>query len=77
LQERDQLILFLKGKGIQSMFHYPGLHTSPFYLKTNAGATSLMNAEKFSDCLLRLPLFVELSLDKIEYITTMIFEFYK
>jgi dTDP-4-amino-4,6-dideoxygalactose transaminase len=31
-QERDQLITHLKEKGVLSVFHYQGLHKSPYYL---------------------------------------------
>ena len=51
IAERDALILFLKNKDVQSMFHYPGLHTSPYYLATGENTFELKNAEKFSACL--------------------------
>jgi dTDP-4-amino-4,6-dideoxygalactose transaminase len=77
LRERDALILFLKDKGVQSMFHYPGLHTSPFYISTHKHATVLENAEQFSDCLVRLPLYVELDDEKINFIIRLICEFFE
>jgi dTDP-4-amino-4,6-dideoxygalactose transaminase len=76
LSERDKLILFLKEKGVQSMFHYPGLHLSPFYLSSHGKAEVLVNTEKFSDCLLRLPLYVELEEEKINFIISLINEFF-
>ncbi len=77
LQQRDELIFFLKEKGIQSMFHYPGLHLSPFYLSSHSKAEVLVNTEKFSDCLLRLPLYVELEKEKINFIISLIEEFFQ
>jgi len=77
LTQRDKLILFLKEKGVQSMFHYPGLHTSPFYLNTHNNVVVLKNAEYFSNCLLRLPLYVELTEEKINFITGLIYEFFE
>jgi dTDP-4-amino-4,6-dideoxygalactose transaminase len=77
LSERDKLVLFLKEKGIQSMFHYPGLHLSPFYLSSHDKAEILVNTEKFSDCLLRLPLYIELEKEKINFIISLINEFFQ
>jgi dTDP-4-amino-4,6-dideoxygalactose transaminase len=77
LQQRNELILFLKDNGVQSMFHYPGLHTSPFYLQTYGSAGILKNAEKFSDCLLRLPLYVEMEEEKINHITGLVYKFFE
>jgi dTDP-4-amino-4,6-dideoxygalactose transaminase len=77
LTERDELIFFLKEKGVQSMFHYPGLHLSPFYLSSYGKAEVLVNTEKFSDCLLRLPLYVELEKEKINFIISLINEFFQ
>ena len=77
LQQRDELILFLKEKEVQSMFHYPGLHLSPFYLSNHFKTETLVNTEKFSDCLLRLPLYIELEEEKINFIISLIYEFFQ
>jgi dTDP-4-amino-4,6-dideoxygalactose transaminase len=75
LQQRNKIILFLKSNGIQAMFHYPGLHTSPFYLNMHGKIPALNNAEKFSDCLLRLPLYVELEKEDIRFVVSLISQF--
>jgi dTDP-4-amino-4,6-dideoxygalactose transaminase len=77
LDQRDELILFLKEQGVQSMFHYPGLHTSPFYLGNHEGEEVLKNAEQFSDCLVRIPLYVELEDEKINSIIRLIYDFFE
>jgi dTDP-4-amino-4,6-dideoxygalactose transaminase len=77
MQQRNALILFLKNNGVQSMFHYPGLHTSPFYLSKQGNGVELKNAEKFSDCLLRLPLYVEMEEEKINIVTQLIYQFFE
>ncbi len=74
--ERDELIFYLKENGVQSMFHYPGLHSSPFYKTNNEAQPVLPNAEKFAACLLRLPLFVELEDSAIETVCSYIHKFY-
>jgi dTDP-4-amino-4,6-dideoxygalactose transaminase len=77
LQQREELILFLKERGVQSMFHYPGLHTSPFYLSNQEHAAVLENAVQFSDNLVRLPLYVELNGEKINFIIQLIYDFFE
>jgi dTDP-4-amino-4,6-dideoxygalactose transaminase len=77
MQQRNALILFLKNNGVQSMFHYPGLHTSPFYLSKQGNDVELKNAEKFSDRLLRLPLYVEMGEEKINIVTQLIYQFFE
>jgi dTDP-4-amino-4,6-dideoxygalactose transaminase len=77
IQQRNALILFLKNNGVQSMFHYPGLHTSPFYLSKQGDGGELKNTEKFSDCLLRLPLYVEMEEEKISIIISLIYQFFE
>ena len=72
IEERKLLISFLKENGVLAVFHYLSLHKSHFYSKNNE-VEILKNCDKFSNCLLRLPLFYELEIDKqnsiIEYIT--------
>jgi dTDP-4-amino-4,6-dideoxygalactose transaminase len=58
--ERTRLIDFLKSKGILSVFHYQSLHKSDFFVKHHDGRI-LKQSDRYTDCLLRLPLFFELS----------------
>ena len=74
-QERDELILYLKKNQIQAVFHYQSLHRSPYYLNKHDGRV-LSNADRYSDCLLRLPLFYDLNLKEVDYISEKIIEFY-
>ncbi len=75
-QERDQLIEYLKKNEIQAVFHYQSLHKSPYYSTKHDGRL-LPNADRYSDCLVRLPLFFDLSLKDVDYISGKIIEFYK
>jgi dTDP-4-amino-4,6-dideoxygalactose transaminase len=75
--ERDGLILFLKDNGVEAMFHYPGLHTSPFYSDNFGKTKPLLNAEKFCNNLLRLPLYVELTTEQLKKVCEGIVLFYK
>ena len=76
LEERQQLIQALKQAGIMAVFHYLSLHKSPFYQNKHTGG-ELKNSDYFSDCLLRLPLYYELSETDIDSITSIIIRFYE
>lgn len=60
LDERSELIDHLKKYDIMAVFHYLPLHKSPYYCDRHDGRP-LSNAQRFSDCLLRLPFYYELS----------------
>ena len=76
LGEREGLIALLKSKGIYAVFHYLSLHASPFYKDKHDGR-SLPQSDRYSDCLVRLPLFYELTEDQVDFISETILEFYK
>lgn len=76
LEQRSALIDKLKSENIHSVFHYLSLHTSPYYLNKYSG-NELPHADSFSDCLLRLPMYFELSNEEIDKIISVIFSFYK
>lgn len=75
LAERDDLILFLKNKGIQATFHYQCLHKSPFYKKIK-NTSKLVHAEKHEKTLVRLPLYYALTDEEQTYIIQMVNTFY-
>ena len=61
-QLREEYIVRLAEKGILAVFHYQSLHKSEYIQnhQPEEYARHLPNAERFSDCLLRLPLFFDL-----------------
>jgi len=61
---RDDFISHMKSNGINAVFHYLSLHKSPFYHKHHDGR-ELHNSDYFSNCLVRLPLFVELDEQRV------------
>ena len=75
LETRTKLIEFLRINGILAVFHYLSLHKSPFYKNKHDGR-QLPNSDYFSDCLVRLPLFFELTLEQVSFITGKIVEFF-
>jgi dTDP-4-amino-4,6-dideoxygalactose transaminase len=58
-EQRDKLIEHLRNRGILAVFHYQSLHKSPFYEERHDGR-ELPNSDRYTDCLLRLPLYYEL-----------------
>ena len=72
--ERDRLIAYLKDRGINAVFHYLSLHKSPFYAERHDGRI-LENSDRYTDCLLRLPMYYELSLDECQFIIDTIHDF--
>lgn len=73
---RNDLIQHLKNAGIYAVFHYQSLHKSPFYLQNNA-FQNLPNSDRFTDCLLRLPMFYELTNEQVIFISSKIISFFK
>lgn len=75
LQERSLLIEYLKKQKIMAVFHYLSLHKSAYYSEKYQGKP-LANADRYSDCLLRLPMFYELTSDEQKLIIDSIHLFY-
>ncbi|MCB9184140.1 MAG: dTDP-4-amino-4,6-dideoxygalactose transaminase [Flavobacteriales bacterium] len=71
LETRTRLIQGLKEAGIMAVFHYQGLHRSPFYADRHDGRL-LPHCDAYSDRLVRLPLFADLSLQEVERICATI-----
>ncbi|MEP7169864.1 MAG: dTDP-4-amino-4,6-dideoxygalactose transaminase [Bacteroidota bacterium] len=76
LDERNQLIDYLKQKQIYPVFHYLSLHKSPFY-KNKHDNRVLKYADMFSDCLVRLPFYYELKDDDLAIVIAAIKTFYE
>lgn len=64
IEERTALIKKLKENDIQAVFHYLSLHSSPYYLDKHDGR-ELPNCDRYADCLVRLPLFFDLTNDEL------------
>ena len=74
--ERQELINYLKTKGITAVFHYLPLQESHFYKNKHDGRI-LENSDRYSNCLLRLPLFYELSDKEQNYIINEIINYFQ
>lgn len=64
IEYRSKVIATLMENGFHSVFHYISLHSSDYYQSKHDGRV-LVNSDKFTDCLLRLPLFFELEITEI------------
>lgn len=71
LEQRTKIIDKLKVNNILAVFHYLSLHKSPFYKEKHDGRC-LVETDKFSDSLLRLPLYYELDDNQIDIIIDFI-----
>ncbi len=61
--DREGLIAYLKEHGINAVFHYLSLHKSVYYTPKHDGR-ALPNSDFYSDCLVRLPFFYELTAEQ-------------
>jgi dTDP-4-amino-4,6-dideoxygalactose transaminase len=75
LNERIELIQHLKASGIYAVFHYLSLHKSPYYKDKHDGRT-LPQSDLYSDCLIRLPFFYELTPEQVDDVIRLINQFY-
>ena len=73
LEERTALIAKLKEHDILAVFHYLSLHSSPYYTNKHDGR-ELPNCDHYADCLVRLPMYYELSEQDVEEICKVISE---
>lgn len=73
--DRSDLIARLRQHDILAVFHYSSLHRSPYYHAMH-DRRELPQADRYSDCLLRLPMFYELEEDDLRRITGLVHGFY-
>jgi dTDP-4-amino-4,6-dideoxygalactose transaminase len=76
LEERTDLITFLKQHGILAVFHYVPLHSSPAGLSYGRACGPMDVTQRISDCLLRLPLYYEMTQENVQYVVETIIRFY-
>jgi dTDP-4-amino-4,6-dideoxygalactose transaminase len=75
LHERTALIEHLKANGIYAVFHYLSLHKSTFYQSKHDGRV-LPNSDRYTDQLIRLPLYYELTVADVDKIIDTIKAFF-
>jgi len=75
-KERTELIRYLNNNGILAISHYLSLHKSPFYKERHDGR-NLPNADTYSDCLIRLPLYYELGEEDVDRVVRDVSVFFE
>ncbi len=73
---RDAFIGHLKKEGIMAVFHYLSLHHSPYYLDKHDGR-ELPFSDHYSDCLVRLPLYYELTSEEQDRVIDGVMGFFR
>jgi dTDP-4-amino-4,6-dideoxygalactose transaminase len=73
VEARNKLIAGLKARNIHSVFHYLALHRSDYYLANNP-AIQLPNSDRYTDCLLRLPLYGDLKKEQVKFIAESVID---
>lgn len=72
LDERSRLIQFLKEHDIIAPFHYLSLHKSEYYEHNFSDRPILPNCDRYADCLVRMPMFYELTSDQVALIVSLV-----
>ena len=67
LEKRTAFIKYLKEHGIGAVFHYLSLHSSEYYRARHDGR-QLPECDRYADCLVRLPLFYDLTIEQVDFI---------
>ena len=75
LDVRTRLMGYLKENGVQSTFHYIPLHSSDYAKTHYTDIAELPECDRYGDCLVRLPLYYELTEDEVRYIAGLILKF--
>lgn len=76
LEARTAFIQYLKDNGVGAVFHYLSLHSSPYYQSKHDGRI-LPNSDRYADCLVRLPLFYDLTMENVNFICDLIEKYYR
>ena len=77
LDTRTRLIAYLNERGINAVFHYVPLHSSPAGLKYARASGQLETTTQISQRLVRLPLWVDLGLERVRYVANAVHDFYE
>jgi len=76
-EERTRLINYLMGHGINSVFHFIPLHSSPAGIRYGRIAGEMHHTDDLSARVLRLPIFYEMNVEHISMIVDVMNEFYE
>ncbi|MBU0915118.1 MAG: dTDP-4-amino-4,6-dideoxygalactose transaminase [Gammaproteobacteria bacterium] len=68
LEHRTCVLEKLRAAGIHAVFHYLSLHSSPYFQQQHDGR-ALPHSDRFADCLLRLPLYYEMTDEQCDFVS--------
>lgn len=77
IEERSELIAYLKSKNVMSVFHYIPLHTAPAGQKYARFHGEDKYTTRESERLTRLPMYYGLNLEQVDYICEQVSSFYQ
>jgi dTDP-4-amino-4,6-dideoxygalactose transaminase len=75
LAQRNDFIQGMKKQEVYPVFHYLSLHSSP-YFSDKKDDRELVQSDRYSDCLVRLPFFYELEIEQVDRICNLILNFF-
>jgi dTDP-4-amino-4,6-dideoxygalactose transaminase len=75
-QDRDRLIEHLRKNKIYAVFHYIPLHSSPAGQRLGRTCGSMEVTDRVSACLVRLPLYYDMSEEDVDFVVKKIQKFY-
>ncbi len=76
LEERNNLLDYLREKGVGAVFHYIPLHSAPAGLAQGYHKEDLPLTEEYAGRLLRLPLFSNMSESDLSHIVNSVYSFF-
>lgn len=76
LDVRTRLIAHLKARGVMAVFHYQALHASPFFSQ-NHNVPELPQATRYTEQLLRLPLFPDMDAAMTDIVADAVIGFFR
>lgn len=74
LERRTAFIDYMKQHEVLTVFHYLCLHSSEYYKGRHDGRP-LPEADRYADCLVRLPMYFDLTVDEVRHICSLINSF--
>jgi dTDP-4-amino-4,6-dideoxygalactose transaminase len=71
--QREFILTEMKKAGVLAVFHYLSLHKSDYFVDKHDGR-NLINSDLYSERLIRLPLYFELSENEVSHISDLLLE---
>ncbi len=74
-EERNNYLKFMREHGVNPVFHYLSLHKSPYY-EDKHGDRDLPESDRYTETLVRLPLYFSLEDDETDFIISKTLDFF-